>query len=74
VSRRAPRLEPGLLSLLAEVLRGVPRLEGALCASRSQLFDAEQSDHDERLYAIARVQSDLRPVRGTNRVQTIRDD
>jgi WhiB family redox-sensing transcriptional regulator len=47
--------EPGWVSLLAEILRGAPRLDGGLCRDRSLLFDAEHNDEQDREYATARA-------------------
>ena len=41
-----------MIEILAAILRDTPRLEGSLCRNRSDLFDAEQADADERQYAI----------------------
>ena len=41
----------GVIGLLAEVLRGVPRLPGALCTGRHTLMDAE-FDGDDRQFAV----------------------
>lgn len=36
----------GVLGLLVAVLRGVPRLDGALCRDRHTLFDGDQGTAD----------------------------
>lgn len=41
----------GFAGLIAEVLRGVPRLKGALCIGRHTLFDAEVPRADRQQVA-----------------------
>lgn len=39
--RHPPRRPEGWVALLAEVLRGTPRLDGALCRNRPEQFDCD---------------------------------
>ena len=47
---RAERRD-GVTDLLAAILRGTPKLSGALCPGRHHIFDAEQGDQADREYA-----------------------
>ena len=57
--------EPGWVSLLADILRGVPRLDGALCQDRHMLFDppaqgeqlGDPSVHDRHNMALSLCES-----------------
>lgn len=40
------RREPGIVSLLAEILTGSPRLDGAACVGSESLFDPKAPDED----------------------------
>jgi hypothetical protein len=42
--------EPGWVELLAAILRGTPRLSGALCVDRPELFDGEHNDTEDSDY------------------------
>jgi hypothetical protein len=41
-----------MIEILKAILADTPRLKGALCRDRSDLFDAEQEDEDDRQYAV----------------------
>ena len=41
-----------MIDLLKAILRDTPKLDGSLCRDRSDLFDTEQDDAEERQYAI----------------------
>lgn len=49
------------IELAAAVLRGVPRLPGALCRRRPELFDADDEDAADRAAAICRHCPALEP-------------
>lgn len=47
---KRPNRPDGVIGLLAEILRGLPRLDNAACRGRHVVWDCEQTDHDEREY------------------------
>ncbi|TPG31661.1 DUF6455 family protein [Mycolicibacterium hodleri] len=47
-ARRRRVLGPAWVDLTVEILRGTPRLDGALCVGNVDLFEGEDGRHGER--------------------------
>ncbi|WAC54269.1 hypothetical protein [Gordonia sp. SL306] len=46
--RKSDRLESGEISLMSTMLAGLPKLPGARCTTRPDLFDPKAHDEDAR--------------------------